>query len=297
MKPRKAILAYLVTGLLLAVFLSVTHYVTLSHAGTVIRDVSGHINNPGQDQIETTLFSENFDSVTPPTLPAGWTATNAIGPTPLWETSNSGLPVPAADSPPNSAFIDDPLGVVSDKLLDSPSILIPSSPACLSFANDYVLDSESDGGVLEISIGGGDFADIIAAGGSFLTGGYNATIPTAFGNPIGGRMAWTNNSPNFDFITTRVNLPASSAGQSIMLRWRMGSDRLISTASYGWRIDSVRITDGACMIPTPTPSPSPTPCSGSSSTNVAIIGSPDSINGGFLPTSGADLWRASPLRT
>src|SRR6478735_636802 len=164
MKPRKAILAYLVTGLLLAVFLSVTHYVTLSHAGTVIQDASGHINNgPGQDRIETTLFSENFDSVTPPTLPAGWTAANAIGPAPLWETSNSGLPAPAADSPPNSAFIDDPLGVVSDKMLDSPSVFIPNSPTCLSFANDYVLDSESDGGVLEISIGGGDFADIITA--------------------------------------------------------------------------------------------------------------------------------------
>src|SRR2546426_8883033 len=47
---------------------------------------SGHINNSlGQYRIETiatTFFSENFDSVTPPALPAGWTAANASGPAP-----------------------------------------------------------------------------------------------------------------------------------------------------------------------------------------------------------------------
>src|SRR4029453_13132528 len=37
-----------------------------------------------------TVFSENFDSVTPPALPAGWTATNAIDPDIiLWQSSNT----------------------------------------------------------------------------------------------------------------------------------------------------------------------------------------------------------------
>src|SRR5205809_1804447 len=63
-------------------------------------------------------LTENFDGVTPPTLPPNWVATNAQGPPPLWVTSNSGLPSPPADTPPNAAFIDDP-SVVSDKRLDS----------------------------------------------------------------------------------------------------------------------------------------------------------------------------------
>ena len=38
-------------------------------------------------------FSENFDGVTPPALPAGWVATNAVDPDAiLWVTSNSGVP-------------------------------------------------------------------------------------------------------------------------------------------------------------------------------------------------------------
>jgi hypothetical protein len=31
-------------------------------------------------------------------LPSDWLATNALGPPPLWVTSNSGLPAPPADT-------------------------------------------------------------------------------------------------------------------------------------------------------------------------------------------------------
>src|SRR4029453_6637782 len=62
--------------------------------------------------------SENFDGVTPPALPAQWLATTALGPPPLWVTSNAGVPSPPADTLPNAAFIDDP-GVLTDKRLDS----------------------------------------------------------------------------------------------------------------------------------------------------------------------------------
>jgi hypothetical protein len=64
-----------------------------------------------------TTQSENFDGLTPPALPPGWLATNAQGPPPLWVTSDSGLPMPPADTSPNALFIDDP-PVVSDKRLD-----------------------------------------------------------------------------------------------------------------------------------------------------------------------------------
>src|SRR4029077_7807987 len=51
--------------------------------------------------------SDNFDYLTPPELPSGWLATNALGPPPLWVTSNPGLPMPPADTAPNALFIDD----------------------------------------------------------------------------------------------------------------------------------------------------------------------------------------------
>ncbi len=190
-------------------------------------------------------FSENFDGVTVPALPAGWTATNASGPAPLWVTSNSGTPTPVADSLPNAAFVDDP-AVVSDKRLESIPIAIATSAAQLTFRNNYALESGFDGGVLEISIGGGAFNDIVAAGGSFVTGGYTGTISTSFSSPIAGRMAWTGTSSAF--ITTTANLPAAAAGQNIVLRWRMGSDTSASVS--GWRIDSVTISEpGSCPTP------------------------------------------------
>src|SRR6185503_17086337 len=56
---------------------------------------------------ETTTFSEWFDGVAAPALPAGWTTQVVQGPAPAWVTSNTaGTLAPAADSAPNSAFID-----------------------------------------------------------------------------------------------------------------------------------------------------------------------------------------------
>jgi hypothetical protein len=201
-----------------------------------------------------TTFSENFDGVTAPALPAGWTATNAAGPAPLWTTSNLGTPTPVADTAPNAAFVNDP-SVVSDKRLDSPIIALQNALAVLTFKQRAILESGFDGGVLEISIGGGPFTDIIAAGGSFVSGGYNGTISSSFSNPLAGRAAWTGTIGSASaFVTVIVNLPASAAGQNIQLRWRMGSDT--SASGQGWRVDTIILTQ--CIPPTPTPTPTNT---------------------------------------
>ena len=113
------------------------------------------------------VLNENFDSVTPPMLPAGWLATNALGPPPLWVTSNIGVPAPPADTAPNAAFIDDP-AVVSDKRLDS--LQLPADSVQLTFHQNFNLEASEmdpnvgfDGGVLEMSTDGGNtFQDILA---------------------------------------------------------------------------------------------------------------------------------------
>jgi hypothetical protein len=137
--------------------------------------------------------------------------------------------------------VDDP-GVVSDKKLDSPLIALTSGAAQLTFRQNRNLENTFDCGVLEISIGGAAFQDIVTAGGSFVAGGYNAAISSGFGNPLAGRQAWSGNSNGF--VTTTVNLPASAGGQNIALRWRMGSD--VSFSGQGWRIDNIAIT---CQSP------------------------------------------------
>ena len=111
-------------------------------------------------------FSENFDGVTPPALPAGWVATNAVDPDMiLWQSSNSGLPAPPADSLPNAAWVNDP-AVVSDKRLDSPSIAITSNIAQVTFRNNFNLEASPpsflDGGVLGDQYRRGRITDVIA---------------------------------------------------------------------------------------------------------------------------------------
>jgi hypothetical protein len=183
--------------------------------------------------------AENFDGVTAPALPAGW-VTAATGVMPLWITSTA---IPS--SAPNAAFAPNTSNT-GNSSLDTPDVQITSASAQVTFRNSYNMESTFDGMVLEISIGGGAFQDIVTAGGSFVTGGYNGTISVNFGSPIAGRQAWTGLSGGTTaspaYISTTVNLPASANGQLIRLRWRAASDNSVSAAGQaGVRIDDIRI--------------------------------------------------------
>ena len=112
--------------------------------------------------------------------------------------------------------------------LVTPSFFINSASAQLTFQQNYSLIASTtnssvgyDGGVLEIKIGGGSFQDILDAGGSFVSGGYNTTLSSDYSNPLAGRQAWSGNSGGF--LTTAVTLPAAAAGQNVQLRWRCGA--------------------------------------------------------------------------
>jgi subtilisin-like proprotein convertase family protein len=182
--------------------------------------------------------AENFDGVTAPALPANWIANfgATCATTVRWTTTSS-----TSSSAPNSATVNDP-NCISDEYLDSRNFPIVSPTAQLTFQRSNNLENGFDGMVLEISIGGGPFQDILAAGGSFVTGGYNGTISVNFGSPIGGRQAWTGNSGGF--VLTTVNLPASANGQNIVLRWRRASDSSVS--GVGAFIDNVSIAGSNC---------------------------------------------------
>ncbi|MFL6529343.1 MAG: hypothetical protein ACJ8KX_02620, partial [Chthoniobacterales bacterium] len=179
----------------------------------------------------------------------GWTTTAASGAN-LWVTSSSGTPLPSADTAANSAFARD-LSTVSDQRLDAPSVFVSASDAQLTFRHNFNLENGFDGGVLEISINGGAFADILAAGGSFAAGGYTGTISNISSNqsPIKGRAAWTGNSGGF--VTAIVNLPAAAAGKPVILRWRLGSDNQVGAT--GWRVDTINVKGAHTCCQTPPP--------------------------------------------
>jgi hypothetical protein len=226
-----------------------TNFGTLSVSFTL----GGLITSPA-------AFTENFDGVAAPSLPAGWTTTN-FGLVPLWTTTTA-----FADTPPNSAATDAST-TAGDNSLTTPTIAIPNAPGTginpgvqLSFRNNYNTQFGFDGGVLEISINGAAFADIVSAGGTFVSGGYNSAIGTT-NNALSGRQAWTGDSGGF--ITTVVNLPVAAHGQNAQFRWRTAYNTGTSPAGGGMRIDTVSlnaVTRSCCdgtVVPTPTPTATP----------------------------------------
>lgn len=182
----------------------------------------------------TTILSQNFDSATPPALPAGWTTTSS-GSQVGWTTSTT-----TNDTAANAAFVlDDPGGGVSE--LYSPVFTLTTGPSTLSFRHWYMMETGPgpglyDGGALEININSTGWQDILNSGGSFVSGGYIGALNTHYSNPLAGRLAWTGNSSGF--ITTLVNLPMSAVG-NVQLRWRYSGD--VSIGKPGWYIDTVSI--------------------------------------------------------
>ena len=129
----------------------------------------------------------------------------------------------------------------------SPSISITSAAAKLTFRNRWSFENSGgsfyDGGILEIAIGAGPFTEIVAAGGSFVSGGYTQTLSTCCGNPLGGQLAWAGVSTGYPaYLTTTVNLPRGG-------RWTIdpapvaGGDGRRVLPRTGQNIDTITIMD------------------------------------------------------
>jgi hypothetical protein len=190
-----------------------------------------------------TNFSENFDEASPPSLPSGWSSSTTAKDLTGWSTE-SGI----SDSGANAVYCPDN-ATVGEALLISPGILITNASSQLSFRQSFNLEDTYDGGVLQISIAGGGFTDILSAGGSFVTGGYIEEITDqgdsgSQASPLKGQQAWSGTSDGF--ITTIVNLPAAAFEKTIQLRWICGTDYTNSglVGTGGWWIDSIVIGQG-----------------------------------------------------
>jgi len=209
-------------------------------------------------------LTENFDGVTAPALPAGWTTIGA-GSNPAFVTATG-----SSESAPNMLSVPNPSSAGQTEIV-SPSFTVHFTGGRITFRHSYNSEVNWDGGVVEISINGGAFVDIITAGGTFNTNGYNG-VAKGTGNPLPvppatSRPAWTGSSSGF--LTTDINLPPAAAGQSIRLKWRFGTDSSVGVAAPagGWRIDNISIINNI------------------SGENVGAMTIPDSGNASLYPSS------------
>jgi bacillolysin len=129
-------------------------------------------------------------------------------------------------------------------------LAIPEGTTYLRFSHSHAFEdgpgngTRYDGGQLQYSTDGG--ASWIDAGPLFTDNGYNGTVSSSFGNPIGGQAAFTAESNGY--ISSRVDL-SSLAGQNVRFRFRIGTDS--SVDDYGWFIDDISVY--RCLSATPPP--------------------------------------------
>jgi hypothetical protein len=189
-------------------------------------------------------LAESFSNLLQPALPFGW-LTASSGAQENWKTV---LLEPMQTH--LAAFSDEAVAPGVNELI-SPVFPIHSRQAQLTFRNKYDLESTFlrnkfyDGAVLEIRYNRGQWRDILQSGGSFASGGYDGVIENCCQNPLAGRFAWSSKSgtnADAEFITTRVNLPASAVGKKIQFRWRVGTDT--GGRRQGQWIDDVEVQDG-----------------------------------------------------
>jgi hypothetical protein len=184
-------------------------------------------------------YTQNFDFVTPPALPAGWTASQGMNLTgaPLWITSAI-----TPDTPPNDAFSTAPDNIL-DNRLDTPPIFVSTNDFSGSFWHSYNLQAGFDGAVLEISnpsINGGAFTDVTdpAVGGHFDPGtGYNTTISAASQSPLAGRMAWGGNSNGYVRCGLIFGMPFSQVFLAALF------------SAFGWSLITAAPPEAGELIP------------------------------------------------
>jgi large repetitive protein len=130
----------------------------------------------------------------------------------------------------------DDADVGSDQYLVSPVLTIDAGGSLVvafdhSWSFEFDAGGDYDGGVVEMSVGGGAFTDI---GGP----AYNGTIISYAGdvNPLKGRPAFVRSSGG----TVHTTLTQAVApGSAVRVRFRAGSDFTIGAA--GWSIDDISV--------------------------------------------------------
>lgn len=191
------------------------------------------------------IWSENFDNTV-----SGWTNESSLGAN-TWNISSS-----QSHSPNNCYVASGPASRTTTRLL-SPAILIPAAANNLQFKfwHNYSLQSNRDGGRLEFSVNNGAWFDAGSAnsGTSFASNEYNSVIssggPRDNRSEFAGQSAWSGSSNGY--IETIVNLTdtAKFAGKSLRARWIIATDG--TTASTGWRVDSISLTGGGDLTNQP----------------------------------------------
>lgn len=170
-------------------------------------------------------------------LPAA-TATGACPGITLWQDPAAAAAPRWSAAPGSGARIGDAGDRVFDAALTSPPFVLPPEGLRLRWQQRLQASWANSAGVLEVQFDGAPWRDFTAAGGRFLSGGYDSR---AFaGNPLGDRPAWGGEHSDAEI---RAELAPGADATTLRLRFRFGSSGT-GDARPGWQIDGFSCAAG-----------------------------------------------------
>ncbi len=179
--------------------------------------------------------STNFDDSLE--LPNGWTTTSTTG-QPAWVINSDN-----AISEPNAAF-GAATSSTNESILMSPEIPVGPGFGNVTFTHNYDLENRWDGGVLEYSLNGGDWIDLLEDNDAIVrSGGYRTRMQSITQTALENRRAWTGSS--LGNIETSVDLPLDWENGTVRFRWFMSHD--VQNSRIGWSIDDITITTSVAL--------------------------------------------------
>lgn len=146
---------------------------------------------------------------------------------------------PLALSPLTHAVVGHDMPQLGDNTLTTPPLQVGQGPFGFTFVHSYAFDTSAgtnfwDGAILEISTNRWDWTQIP---GSAISPTYDNTIKVS-PNPLSGLPGFV--GIRLVPVTATVSLGTQYAGQTVWIRFRIGTDG--SIGGTGWTIDDVAFT-------------------------------------------------------
>ncbi len=183
-----------------------------------------------EDELPESSAVETVEAREPP-----WQEIVTVGDSDVWSQS-------IEDN--NTYFHGMDAGVLSDTALVSPPLQISASEDfVVVFRHRFWFEASDydgtwvywDGGVVEISRDQQTWEDVS----NYADPGYVGTLSNLAENPLSDRPAYSDKAPFWpDWDTVTLDFQKRFAGETVWIRFRIGSDLAVS--AYGWDIDDIQ---------------------------------------------------------
>jgi hypothetical protein len=191
--------------------------------GAIVATYGEYLN---VDEIPASTATDNVESRQTPWTFASSPTFGAVAP---WRRN----PVGAG---PQHNWLGPNAGSPSDEYFISPVFTVDGSGSMnLQFDHSWGFEFDAganyDGGIIEMSVNGGAYADM-----GVLNAPYNGILVNAGLNPLKGRPAFVKTSGTIHTSLTKAIAP----GSTVQIRFRIGTDNAAGAA--GWQVDNIAFT-------------------------------------------------------